>query len=178
MDVREYAWRRPFLRGGRISRALISVSSSSSSSSSSLPSSWRSSLVHGPADGVVTGSSSHAAQAICRKKHARGSHYDGRTFQGLDDRREDFPRIGLGDVGTSPRGLGSADAWINDSRRQRDPKSSTKLPGFADPRTPRIVERRPDRRVLRDFIRLQLICATSTLVSSVTSVGKNNISPA
>lgn len=68
-----------------------------------------------------------------------------------------FPKDRLGrrrDEFTRPRILVSADAWINDSRRRRDPKSSTKLPGFTDPRTPRIVER--DDRIdgCYDFIRL------------------------
>lgn len=49
----------------RNSRAIIGVLSSSSSS---LPSSWRSSSMYGPADGIIAGSSSHAAQAICQKE--------------------------------------------------------------------------------------------------------------
>lgn len=65
-----------------------------------LPSSWRSSSVHSPADGVIAGSSSHTAKAICRKKHARGSYYSGRYSRGFDDRREDSPSIDLGDFET------------------------------------------------------------------------------
>jgi len=80
--VEAVLWRGAFV-AARKSHVLISVSLSSSSSSSSLPSSWRSSSVHGPADGVVTRSSSHAAQAICRKKHVRGNHYGGRCSRGL-----------------------------------------------------------------------------------------------
>lgn len=68
-----------------------------SSPSSSLPSSsWRSSSLHGPADGVVAGSSSRAAQAICRKKHARGSHYDVMYAGGRCSTWE-FPRAGWGE---------------------------------------------------------------------------------
>jgi len=127
--------------------SLISVSLSSFSSSS-LPSSWRLSSVHGPADGVVTGSSSHAAQAICRKKHARGSHYGGRCSRGL---MIDV-RISQGAAwetsrrwsSTSSRGHGpsaSADAWINDSRRRRKSKFQSHRPSSLDSRIPERADR-------------------------------------
>lgn len=156
------------LRGERIARVRARLSwSSSSSSSSSLPSSWRSSSVHGPADGVVTGSSSHAAQAICRKKHARGSHYGGRCSRGLMLDVRISQGSGLGDFETvasptSSRGHGPSHPrtlGTDGARRRRETKFQSHRPrlfGSADPRTRGSsrddrIDGRCDEIILSDF---------------------------